>query len=789
MAELKTRIKNDSVITENKRIYNYVNQMKSPVISNSHREIIINNLINEIKNDYKKSLNPMIYSKKSDIGYKISVYDNEISVQPEISKPVTGELITGSYIATTVNSNYIKSYKQNGILQMQSDGYCNKVQYPENLKVIIEASENMKKAISEENHSVNALSYGLNGKKSADTQRSHIQVSMRFGNENDNTDKSMYKRQLSYDSDFVYNSRNQENENIFSIKKCKAKKYYVQKYPQKTEFSEQSQIYRKDTPLSQITSAVNRNVVTQRIHNDVVNSVSDGRTVQTASEKAAVNRDTSVKTSAKLPKADEFALKQRRKKAYFRKMRMKQLHSKRHKYIAANSDKDDEITSPKGMYDTVSSSYHGIRQTSGVIYTSVRKTAKGFDAIATKVSKGQPLMRVGNLKSTVNIFTRVNKTIATGVKNGADDLLKTKIDKFKTTDTGMETINQAFTDLRYTTNAGKAVLNTGKAASKGIVTIYNMPKNTRRQIKTIKRNINKASNIAKHAASIIKNLIQSSTGKYLAVILLIFLLMQIVLNGFIAVSMTIQNSFSWLADDENLSRDVVEVVEDYEKVIKNYVNKKEKEIKDIYNNFECDRREYDGTEITEFRTQSFDIDKMKIDVKDRDRYSQILAICAVQRYRQLDTVKSENEFPELKFKDENIENIIDRFYKFEHGTRTGNCPHYECCQFGEIVTEYTEDISGQHILYNTHWYCDAYYHGCKEITKWIEKYSDGSWNWDTVWTGSRTYCDNSSHKYLTGSIENYSSDGVIYKLSFTEKEKELYKIYYEQIKAIFEEMD
>ncbi|HAS78217.1 MAG TPA: hypothetical protein DCS38_00445 [Ruminococcus sp.] len=332
------------------------------------------------------------------------------------------------------------------------------------------------------------------------------------------------------------------------------------------------------------------------------------------------------------------------------------------------------------------------------------------------------------------------------------------------------------------------MLNTGKTTAAALEKLYNMPKNTAERAGKIKRSVQKVSKAAKYTGSVIKKIIQSSTGKYLAVIILVFIIIQLVITGFMSLSMTLQNSFSWLADDNDISRNITDVVKDYEKIIKDYVSRKESEIEDIYYNFECDRREYDGTEITEFRTDSFNIDDMKIDIKNTDRYAQVLAVCAVQRYRQLDNLSaiSDNEFPQLKFTDENIHDIIDRFYKFEHGTRKGSCPHYDCCCYGDIMTD--GDVNDT-IWSSTVWYCDVYYHGCREITEWVQKYENSDeWNWDTVWSGSRTFCDNTNHEYLTGNMENYSCQGVMYKLSFTEKEKELYNIYYEQLKIIFEEM-
>ena len=393
-------------------------------------------------------------------------------------------------------------------------------------------------------------------------------------------------------------------------------------------------------------------------------------------------------------------------------------------------------------------------------------------------------MRTGNIRDAGRIFTRVNKTvengIKSGVKTGTHKALQSRTDKSKITDTGAETINQALTEMRYTANAGKAVVNTSRTTVKAVTALRNMPRDTRIQVRAIKKTAEKTAKAAKYTASIIKRIIQSSTGKYLAVIIAVFIIVLLLISAFAGISSGIASSFSFLVDSE---QDIYGVVTEYEEKIRNYVSKKQQEIQDIYDDFPCDRQNYgSNAEITEFRTSYFDIDKMQIDITTKERYAQIITMCAIQRYRQLD--KNET-LVNIKFTDDELCKMTDRFYKFEHGTRTDCCPHYDCCQYDEIMT--SGDVNGT-IYSNTVWYCDRYYHGCQEINEWVEKYSDSDeWDWDTIWSGERTFCDNPDHEYLTGRIENYSDAGIMYKLSFTDKEKKLYQDYYEILYALLKE--
>lgn len=110
--------------------------------------------------------------------------------------------------------------------------------------------------------------------------------------------------------------------------------------------------------------------------------------------------------------------------------------------------------------------------------------ANGINSVRSMVKNG---VKVGTKKDVGKIFTAVGRGIRNVASDAGNQLLKTKIDKSKITDTGTETVKQGITEIRHIDNARKAVLNTARTTAKAAVAVKNMPQDTRVQVKKIKK--------------------------------------------------------------------------------------------------------------------------------------------------------------------------------------------------------------------------------------------------------------------------------------------------------------
>ncbi len=144
-------------------------------------------------------------------------------------------------------------------------------------------------------------------------------------------------------------------------------------------------------------------------------------------------------------------------------------------------------------------------------------------------------VRVGTKKDVGKIFTAVGGGIKNVVSDAGNQLLKTKIDKSKITDTGTETVKQGITEIRYIDNARKAVLNTARTASKAAVAVKNMPRNTRAEMKRIKKNAERAKEVAKKTAIIIKKIFTSKVGIIILLGLAVILILTLLINGLVTL--------------------------------------------------------------------------------------------------------------------------------------------------------------------------------------------------------------------------------------------------------------
>ena len=137
----------------------------------------------------------------------------------------------------------------------------------------------------------------------------------------------------------------------------------------------------------------------------------------------------------------------------------------RKQYITAGMDSDGSAAIE--MEQAVTGAVDTVLQTGGTIRTAVHSSAEGIGKIHTMVKQG---VRLGTARDVEKVAANIGSGIRTGMTNAVtqtgNSLLKTKIDKSNTTDTGTEAIKQGLTELRYVDNARKAVQNTARGSIK-----------------------------------------------------------------------------------------------------------------------------------------------------------------------------------------------------------------------------------------------------------------------------------------------------------------------------------
>lgn len=456
--------------------------------------------------------------------------------------------------------------------------------------------------------------------------------------------------------------------------------------------------------------------------------------------------------------------------------------------INENVDYDDKssVLSVKNVVDTVSVTASAVKTTGQAANKAVSISIKGISGareIATRVNRirhtpltSRNVREITGRAYRSGIKLAKNAAISGGKLAGKtaldvrDRVLSASIDKSKVTDTGMETINQGITYIRYADNARRAVINTEKGAVKGIKTSAKVVKNTAVRTKQTVKAIAKA---GKKAASVVGKVVTSKAMPVILAAAAIILIVQLISNVISSFVMMIGGVFSWAGDDET---DYKAQIEKYIDTVKEIVSDEQQKIDDVYYGFECDKTEYEPCiEITAFREERFTYREIPID--SDEEYTEIIALTAAKWYSE--TLLSDETPDDFKLKKSELEDMVRNFFELDYDYEEDYCPHYdECCIYGNIMTGgnafdgiYADDV----------WYCDKYYHGCKEIRQWYERdETTGEWLWDNEITGIRSYCDR-KHNYLKGEVKIFTLDEVKEKLNLTDEEKDMYEVYYETI--------
>lgn len=406
------------------------------------------------------------------------------------------------------------------------------------------------------------------------------------------------------------------------------------------------------------------------------------------------------------------------------------------KYITGETD--SEGSEAIEMLKTVQSAGSTVAQTGGMLRTAVKSASNGIGSIKTMVKNG---VKLGSRKDIAKIATSVRGSIANVAKDTGQQLLKTQIDKSKITDTGTETIKQGLTEMRYVDNARKAVLNTARTTVKAGYAVKNMPKDTKAQVKRIKKNAERTAKVAKKTAEIIKKIFTSKTGLIILGVIAALLLIIIILTGLVSVIVALVSSlFSWLSSPETEKKDEIEVLNDYKVAIVEYVEERQEEVDEIVDGFVCDRISYPPySEISELNQYGND----EIIV---DKHNEIIAILAVLQYRELKGNTTDIEF---NFTDEEIQAVVDRFFTFDYYYTYAHCSGGNCKK-RVTRTVYNKGTPDEYVVVTTTYYCDV------------------------------------AHQWLNGEVTNHTLEEVLASYNFNDEETNLYNMYLEQVNVMME---
>ncbi len=406
------------------------------------------------------------------------------------------------------------------------------------------------------------------------------------------------------------------------------------------------------------------------------------------------------------------------------------------KYITGETD--SEGSEAIEMLKAVQSAGSTVAQTGGMLRTAVKSASNGIGSIKTMVKNG---VKLGSRKDIAKIATSVRGSIANVAKDTGQQLLKTQIDKSKITDTGTETIKQGLTEMRYVDNARKAVLNTARTTVKAGYAVKNMPKDTKAQVKRIKKNAERTAKVAKKTAEIIKKIFTSKTGLIILGVIAALLLIIIILTGLVSVIVALVSSlFSWLSSPETEKKDEIEVLNDYKVAIVEYVEERQEEVDEIVDGFVCDRISYPPySEISELNQYGND----EIIV---DKHNEIIAILAVLQYRELKGNTTDIEF---NFTDEEIQAVVDRFFTFDYYYTYAHCSGGNCKK-RVTRTVYNRGTPDEYVVVTTTYYCDV------------------------------------AHQWLNGEVTNHTLEEVLASYNFNDEETNLYNMYLEQVNVMME---
>lgn len=445
----------------------------------------------------------------------------------------------------------------------------------------------------------------------------------------------------------------------------------------------------------------------------------------------------------------------------------------------------------------------GVVHAGGVIRTAVGGTRTAAGRIQTAVKSG---VRLGSVKDVGRmaggIGTAAKNTAAGAVGQAGHSLLRTKIDKTKTSDTGMEAIKQGLTDLRYADNARKAVHNTARAGIKTVRSIKDTPKAVKRDVRKFREKFirkRRAKQLArrkgKAAGGRLVNVFHrgKGSGGVIAIALagVSILLIIVLLTSLLAMIISaICSLFSWLMPGKGWSP--------YEALLKYQLNvqKIQAQIQEEIDGDYVYTPEYrwDGSEITSLKQYG----NLTLDVD----VNAVIAAAAADRFQYGDDM----------LKNEDLKKWMEKFYTYEHHIDTGHCPSCDCKREEKELT--ASDFSASETVYvqSTNSYNVTFKGSCYEHTSSVyteikiplesgcingstsasvygsnwqvvynisaDNYSKVKWDEITIKT-TTIYCDKTDHKIYYGEVVNLDAKTGLDSIGFSQENESVFCAIYD----------
>ena len=497
-----------------------------------------------------------------------------------------------------------------------------------------------------------------------------------------------------------------------------------------------------------------------------------------------------------------------RRKDYFRS---RKLRFARKKYITAKGEEEspNNITTVQSALEAAG----GVVQSGGVIRTAVGGTRNTVGRIQTAVKNGVKVGSVKDVGRTLGGAAAAAKNAAFGsVKETGHSLLKTKIDKSTTTDTGTEAIKQGLTDMRYVENVRSGIYNTAQGGIKTARSVKEKSKEVGQDVQKIREKIIRknrakkaaksgakaggkaAGEAAKKSASVIGKVVTSKGFLVVALGGILILLCVNLMSGFISmILITLSSMFSWM-DPKDPNVDKYKYLKAYHEKVQEIEADIQVELDDVY--VYTPEYRYDDSEITSLNQYG----NTKISVDENG----VIAAAALIEF------KNSND----KISDETIIDVIGKFYEYWQDTENGYCPDNDCMKEEAELTAAKGDfyVSNTAYVASSNEYAVTFRGTCYEHTSsvmtdltiattddgsitgscdagvcgsdWEVTYNIGAegfnkidWNDITIKT-TTIYCDNPNHNIFKGEVTNLDCETALGKLGFTDDETNLFWTYY-----------
>ena len=268
-------------------------------------------------------------------------------------------------------------------------------------------------------------------------------------------------------------------------------------------------------------------VLRTSVDNDFIHTQRNSEYIKSAKISYSEDVKTVIAASENLEEKIQAADKIFRKKAILRNMRIKQMRLKNKRYTVAKSDEDNLLSESAEL---VRSSADTVIRAGETFKNTVSSAANGINSVRSMVKNG---VKVGTKKDALKIFTAAGRGVRNVASDAGNQLLKTKIDKSKITDTGTETVKQGITEIRHIDNARKAVLNTARTTAKAAVAVKNMPRDTRVQVKKINKNAKRTKDVAVKVFTVVRKALTSKVGIIILLALAVILMLVLLINGLV----------------------------------------------------------------------------------------------------------------------------------------------------------------------------------------------------------------------------------------------------------------